>query len=80
MSTAHAHHVLLARLRRVTNTAAGNAVQELQIETNSAGQPKLIRGILLEPGANGMRRVPCSWLPNGRHRLYPNLNIIIPAI
>lgn len=69
---------LLSRLRKVVATDNMEQVADLDVETNDAGAPRRITGYILVPGTNGMRKEPCSWLPNGRHRLHPELNLTIP--
>lgn len=80
MAASNPYYALLARLQRVTNTDNGDIVEDLTVEPGPADPPRLIRGVILERGANGMRQVPCSWLPSGRHRLYEKLNITIPEL
>lgn len=69
---------LSAELARIQITESGDLVEDLKYEFNAQDEPRLIRGILRVPGANGMRSQPTTWLPNGRHRLYPSLNLSFP--
>jgi hypothetical protein len=71
---------LNASLAQVVVTASGDLVEGLYYEFGASGEPSRIRGVVLEPGPNGMRRQPTSWLPTGRHRLYESLNLSVPPL
>lgn len=57
------------QLARIPCTHGGDLVEHLSYEYDSHGKPKFIKGFVLEPGPNGQRRQPCTWMPNGKHRL-----------